>query len=229
MRTGQRPTWTAPDLGAAQCRRALPRMGTPVSGLPDRPAWPCNPVHSGRRHRLWQLWLRVQPSAGATWRPSRLVPAQGHAPTRVQRSSPQQLALAWPGAVPTSGATGDSVVIDISPAQPLKLDPHRGDVDDEEVCEAVDGRLEEAGLRHHPEHWGGSFRSTCAACSSSLSPRRPSPGAQVDTRGDRQHRVDMASTNGVACEEDRAHCNPWKGGALVLTRRWPSSSAGTAP
>lgn len=166
---------------------------------------------------------------GATWRPSRLVPAQGHAPTRVQRSSPQQLALAWPGAVPTSGATGDSVVIDISPAQPLKLDPHRGDVDDEEVCEAVDGRLEEAGLRHHPEHWGGSFRSTCAACSSSLSPRRPSPGAQVDTRGDRQHRVDMASTNGVACEEDRAHCNPWKGGALVLTRRWPSSSAGTAP
>jgi hypothetical protein len=115
------------------------------------------------------------------------------------------------------------------PTQPLKLDPHRGDVDGEEVCEAVDGRLEEAGLRHHPEHWGGSFRSTCAACSSSLSPRRPSPGAQVDTRGDRQHRVDMASTNGVACEEDRAHCNPWKGGALVLTRRWPSSSAGTAP
>src|SRR6266542_2850853 len=150
MRTGQRPTWTAPDLGAAQCRRALPRMGTPVSGLPDRPAWPCNPAHSGRRHRLWQLWLRVQPSAGATWRPSRLVPAQGHAPTRVQRSSPQQLALDWPGAVPTSGATGDSVVIDISPAQPLKLDPHRGDVDDEEVCEAVDGRLEEAGHRHHP-------------------------------------------------------------------------------
>jgi hypothetical protein len=38
------------DLGAAQCRRVLPRMGTPVSGLPGRPAWPCNPIaRSGTR------------------------------------------------------------------------------------------------------------------------------------------------------------------------------------